>query len=60
MKGSGAVSCECDQHRDRCLFGRQHTWSLATVDHHTGEPLDTPRFHCMDCDSYCDIDPKDF
>jgi len=26
-KGSGTVTCECINHRSRCLFGRSHSWS---------------------------------
>lgn len=60
LRGSGNVTCECEQHRERCLFGKQHVWSLAFYDHHTGHALPTPTFHCMPCDSYCAIDPEDF
>lgn len=60
LRGSGAVTCECGQHRERCIFGRLHSWALAFVDHHTGRAMPAPRFHCMDCDTYCDLDPEDF
>lgn len=58
--GAGEYTCECGLHRERCIFGRQHTWSLAYVDHMTGRPLPAPRFHCMNCDSYCAIPVEDF
>ena len=60
LRGSGAVTCGCGEHRDRCLFGRQHVWSLAFVDHHSGRPLSFHRMHCMACDSYCGLDLEDF
>ena len=53
LRGSGPVTCSCGRHRERCLFGTQHSWSMAYVDHHTGRRMESPMLHCMTCDTYC-------
>jgi hypothetical protein len=52
LRGSGPVKCDdpsCHGHRDRCLFGRPHSWGTpwykGSVLQHT--------FHCTDCGGVC-------
>lgn len=49
-RGSGEVSCECSNHRDRCRFGRPHDWATPWFDE-SGVLKHTWR--CIPCGSEC-------
>ena len=54
-RGSGPVRCDapwCRGHRDRCLFGRQHTWVRPWYEN--GVMQRTPEtYHCWTCSGIC-------
>lgn len=50
LAGSGAVTCECGNHRNRCHFGRPHGWSTPWYDD-SGVLRQTDK--CMECGSVC-------
>jgi hypothetical protein len=52
-RGSGAVTC-CGGHRERCLFGRMHIWSVWYENAQLQRTALT--FHCHDCGSVCTAD----
>jgi hypothetical protein len=49
-RGSGPVHC-CGGHRERCLFGRTHIWSVWFENGKLQRTPDT--FHCYDCGGVC-------
>ena len=50
IKGSGGT-CACDMHREKCLFGRQHSWSSW---YENGRLMRTrTTFHCWVCGGVC-------
>ncbi len=53
-RGSGPVACDspaCRWHRERCLFGQQHTWS--TWFDNGRLPRTASTFHCHACGGVC-------
>jgi hypothetical protein len=56
-RGSGPVNC-CGGHRDKCNFGRCHSWSTW---YENGRLQRTPiTFHCHICDGVCTGDEADY
>lgn len=49
VPGSGAITCECGAHRNRCKFGRPHIWFLVTEG--GVETAD-----CAECGAHCETD----
>jgi len=55
-RGSGPVNC-CGGHRERCLFGRPHTWSIPWYEN--ARLQRTPdTYHCHECDGVCTADEE--
>jgi hypothetical protein len=50
FRGSGQVHC-CGHHKERCHFGRQHTWSTWFAVGRLQRTGST--FHCYDCGGVC-------
>jgi hypothetical protein len=50
LRGSGPVVC-CGHHRDRCLFGRVHSWSTWYEDGRLQRTRETLK--CFDCGGVC-------
>lgn len=49
--GSGAVTCACGNHRERCSFGRRHTWADW---YHQAELVRTEdTYSCWNCGAVC-------
>lgn len=48
--GSGPVDCECGNHRNRCRFGRPHTWAAPWYD---DNGVLQRAFRCQPCGSVC-------
>lgn len=53
VRGSGATVC-CGGHRDRCQFGRPHTWATWYQNGHLMRTGDT--FRCHGCGGVCTAD----
>lgn len=56
-RGSGAVDC-CGGHRERCLFGHQHTWSRPWFENGRVQRLATT-YHCHVCGGVCTAEEGD-
>lgn len=56
LRGSGEVAC-CGGHRARCLFGRQHSWSVWYREGKLVRTSDT--YHCHVCDGVCTADEEE-
>jgi hypothetical protein len=56
-RGSGKVAC-CGGHRERCLFGRPHTWSRPWFEDGRVQRLATT-YHCHQCDGVCTAEEND-
>lgn len=56
-RGSGPVAC-CGGHRERCLFGRPHTWSRPWFENGRVQRLATT-YHCHDCGGVCASEEDD-
>lgn len=52
-RGSGPVHC-CGGHRERCLFGQPHSWSVWYENGELQRTRDT--FHCHLCSGVCTAD----
>lgn len=57
LRGTGEKVCQCEHHRDRCLFGRMHTW--ATWYRNGALVRSSGTYHCLDCGSVCTADEED-
>jgi hypothetical protein len=59
-RGSGPVTCDvptCRGHRQRCLFGRMHSWSVWYEDAKLQRTRQT--FHCWDCGGICTAEEEE-
>lgn len=56
-RGSGPVHC-CGGHRERCLFGRQHTWSRPWFGNGRVQRLATT-YYCRNCGGVCTAEEGD-
>jgi len=56
-RGSGKTDC-CGSHRERCLFGRQHTWSRPWFENGRVQRLATT-YHCHACGGVCTAEEGD-
>lgn len=55
-RGSGDV-CECGHHRNRCLFGHEHSWGTWYED---GKLMRTRQtFQCWVCGGICTLEEDD-
>lgn len=60
-RGSGQVACEdpaCRGHRERCLFGEMHTWSVWYENAKLQRTQGT--FHCYRCGGVCIAEEDDW
>lgn len=53
LKGTGSRICSCGAHKDRCIFGHAHSWSVYFKNGQLVGSVDT--LHCHLCDAVCDF-----
>lgn len=56
-RGSGPVHC-CGGHRERCLFGRPHSWTGPWLENGRVQRLATT-YHCSECGGVCTAEEGD-